>query len=744
MTAVVAQVPVISFTDSAGVPLAGGQLYSYVAGTTTPQVTYSDAAGTIPNTNPIVLNARGEALMWFGAGMSYKLVLKDASGNVLWTADGINNAADQLSTNLGATSGSGLVGFDWATLYASASSGWGVRTAANEVSVLRYLAPSDWSSYANGTNTSPIDSLIQPAIDAGVPLFFPPGTYYFGTITPKSGMSLRGVRGLSILKQIQPVTNIATGIYKANGGGSLSNVRISGMTFDGSRVASPGNVANELIGIFLGANETLDGLRIDHCSFQDAQNNFIAIYIASATGYAKNVSVSHCDFTTTAGKRSLGGTATAVSMDGVRLEQTYDYSSAGNAYGTVVYSDIDVSHCRAESIRTLVDYKRGGKTLTATNSRTLNMYDCHHSVDGCFDVTIVGMVGRVAPGYAGPMTGNDFIEVQGERISIAACEFDGQNLVTTGIFLTDYGRTQEGGKGHQCVGVKVENCSILNVTGHAYRALNGISCAVRNCYAENAGLRPVSIESGTSRTDGTNPLQSYGVFVGNVQNRNCGSGVLIGQSSIGSRYAPCPNYIGQDYYDVGTTPPGGTSGGAGNISVAINAPYVNETYRELNANPLMAFYGGTTPLFYTLTSLTTPPVTTGPPNGVPLALTLEDTSGAAIGGMAMNATPLLTQGQVIYSRIQAQYNTSSKWSIQVDELDSSATVLASYYYGTTTFNLVGGGWGEYDLCHTVQNSACAKVRFTLNPAAAAATDAASTGKTNFANWRISRTAIGLI
>ncbi len=77
MTAVVAQVPVISFTDSAGVPLAGGQLYSYVAGTTTPQVTYSDAAGTIPNTNPIVLNSCGEppAAIWLTVGQSYKFVL---------------------------------------------------------------------------------------------------------------------------------------------------------------------------------------------------------------------------------------------------------------------------------------------------------------------------------------------------------------------------------------------------------------------------------------------------------------------------------------------------------------------------------------------------------------------------------------------------------------------------------------------------------------------------------------------
>lgn len=78
-----------AYTDSAGAPLVGGKLYTYDAGTNTPRATYQDAAATTPNTNPVVLDARGEAtVFWSGA---YKAVLKDASDTTLWTVDNIQS-----------------------------------------------------------------------------------------------------------------------------------------------------------------------------------------------------------------------------------------------------------------------------------------------------------------------------------------------------------------------------------------------------------------------------------------------------------------------------------------------------------------------------------------------------------------------------------------------------------------------------------------------------------------------------
>lgn len=78
--------PLFRAFDSAGNPLAGGQLFTYAAGTTAPQATYSDDAGTVQNTNPVILDTTGSAVVRLGAS-AYKFVLKDAGGSTQWTVD---------------------------------------------------------------------------------------------------------------------------------------------------------------------------------------------------------------------------------------------------------------------------------------------------------------------------------------------------------------------------------------------------------------------------------------------------------------------------------------------------------------------------------------------------------------------------------------------------------------------------------------------------------------------------------
>ena len=87
--AVLTPSPKTAFVDAAGEPLVGGQLYTYVAGTTTLQTTYTDSTATTANTNPIILDSRGEANVWLG-GAIYKFVLKDADGALIWTVDNIS------------------------------------------------------------------------------------------------------------------------------------------------------------------------------------------------------------------------------------------------------------------------------------------------------------------------------------------------------------------------------------------------------------------------------------------------------------------------------------------------------------------------------------------------------------------------------------------------------------------------------------------------------------------------------
>jgi len=88
---ILSPLPIQQFKDSNGNPLAGGLLYTYAAGTSTPQSTFTDVTGATPNTNPIVLNSRGEAQIWLSAGLTYKFLLQDAAANLIWTVDQITS-----------------------------------------------------------------------------------------------------------------------------------------------------------------------------------------------------------------------------------------------------------------------------------------------------------------------------------------------------------------------------------------------------------------------------------------------------------------------------------------------------------------------------------------------------------------------------------------------------------------------------------------------------------------------------
>jgi microcystin-dependent protein len=94
--AVVTPTPKTQFIDAAGAPLAGGKLYTYVAGTTTPQATYTDNTGSTPNSNPVILDARGEANVWLGEA-TYKFKLTDSTDVEIWTVDNISAPTTSLS-----------------------------------------------------------------------------------------------------------------------------------------------------------------------------------------------------------------------------------------------------------------------------------------------------------------------------------------------------------------------------------------------------------------------------------------------------------------------------------------------------------------------------------------------------------------------------------------------------------------------------------------------------------------------
>jgi hypothetical protein len=81
------------FLDNAGNVLTGGKIFTYAAGTTTNQVTYTTSAGNIPHSNPIILDASGRVPsggeIWLTDGLSYKFILRDANDVLIATYDNV-------------------------------------------------------------------------------------------------------------------------------------------------------------------------------------------------------------------------------------------------------------------------------------------------------------------------------------------------------------------------------------------------------------------------------------------------------------------------------------------------------------------------------------------------------------------------------------------------------------------------------------------------------------------------------
>lgn len=88
-TTALSPVPRLQFLDAIGVPLAGGKVYTYAAGTTTPQASYTDSSGTVLNSNPVILDAGGFGEIWLDTTLGYKLQITDSFGSQQYVVDNI-------------------------------------------------------------------------------------------------------------------------------------------------------------------------------------------------------------------------------------------------------------------------------------------------------------------------------------------------------------------------------------------------------------------------------------------------------------------------------------------------------------------------------------------------------------------------------------------------------------------------------------------------------------------------------
>jgi len=80
------------FFDNNGVILSGGKIYTYAAGTTTPQATYTSSLGNTAHANPIILDSAGRVPggeIWLTDNLLYKFVIETSTGSLLGSYDNI-------------------------------------------------------------------------------------------------------------------------------------------------------------------------------------------------------------------------------------------------------------------------------------------------------------------------------------------------------------------------------------------------------------------------------------------------------------------------------------------------------------------------------------------------------------------------------------------------------------------------------------------------------------------------------
>lgn len=176
-----------AFITSTGAPAVGYKLYTYAAGTSTPQATYSDAAGLYANTNPVIMDVRGEALIYWSG--NYKVVLKTDADVMVWTVDNVADAVGalaailandmaNLANNTSPVLGSSLVGY--------LPAGTGAVGTTVQAKLRDVVSTKDFGVVGDGTadDTTAFNAARAAARTAGLPLLI------FGTPKITSALTI--------------------------------------------------------------------------------------------------------------------------------------------------------------------------------------------------------------------------------------------------------------------------------------------------------------------------------------------------------------------------------------------------------------------------------------------------------------------------------------------------------------------------------------------------------------------------
>jgi len=212
------------FFDNTGVPLNGGLLYTYQAGSTTPLATYTDINGTVANANPIVLDASGRLAneVWLTYGVNYKFVLKNSAGSTIGTYDNIYGIVG-VQTAVGTTIPLGVITL-WYGSIGSVPTGWYLCDGSNGTPDLRNkFIVGAGSTYAVNATGGSADAIVVSHTHSVTDPGHAHGIYAISDAPPNTyNLNASSVRGSSIAATNSAVTGIS--IVSAGTSGTNANL----------------------------------------------------------------------------------------------------------------------------------------------------------------------------------------------------------------------------------------------------------------------------------------------------------------------------------------------------------------------------------------------------------------------------------------------------------------------------------------------------------------------------------------
>lgn len=287
------------FFDNNGNVLTGGKLWSYEAGTTTPQATYTTAAGNVAHTNPIVLDSAGRVStgeIWLTAGQNYKFVLMTSANVTLATWDNITGI-----NGTGIATDASLVTYDPPFTGSVATN--------VEARLAQYVSVKDFGAIGNGVanDTTAIQTAITQAAALGKSLYFQNGTYLIESLTVPANSYLYGESQEGVILRKTGTTDV--NLITCSGGNQvIRQMTLDNMSVTRQQILSLGNGSDILVSrvSFLNAslqrwtvrgdwNIPVSNIEVSDCYFENCLYGCI-LFLATVEGH-KNITMSRNKFT---------------------------------------------------------------------------------------------------------------------------------------------------------------------------------------------------------------------------------------------------------------------------------------------------------------------------------------------------------------------------------------------------------------------------------------------------------------